>query len=36
MKEIWEIDHEKHDPIELEEIPDLDELDSDELLIDDA
>ena len=35
LKEIWEINPEKQEPVELEKIPDLCELDNNELLIDD-
>ena len=31
LKEIWEIDPEKHHPIELEEVPDLALLDGDRI-----
>ena len=36
LKEIWEINPEKQEPVELEKIPDLCELDNNELLIDDV
>ena len=35
VKEIWDINPETQKPVELEEIPDIDELENNELLVDD-